>query len=286
MKKKKLQNLKRYIFVVIGLLIVSFSFNLFMLKNELAAFGISGLALLFYDLYDIDISIFVLISNILLIALSYLVLDNLTTKRTIIGALLSPIFLSLTLPLAQLIDLSEVELIVQVIIAGVSSGIGYGLIFKQGYTSGGTDIINQLASFTYKIPLKTAIILVDGLIVVLGGLVFGIENMIYSIIILVLISTFSDKTLIGIGKNKNFYIYTSKPKEVKEYLLDIIKTDITIINAKGGYSSKNMKILMSIVNTNDYYRVKEGIKLIDDKSFIVISDTHELTNSNKRFKED
>ncbi len=286
MQKKIKKKLIRYFWVVIGLLLVSFAFNLFLLPNELAAFGISGLALLFYDLYGIDISLFVLISNIILIALSYLVLDSTTTKRTIVGALLSPLFLSITLPLANKINLSEVELLLQIVIAGVVSGIGYGLIFKQGYTSGGTDIINQLTSHTYKIPLKSAIILVDGLIVVLGGLVFGIEKMIYSVVVLVLISTFQDKTLIGIGKNKSFYIYTTKSKNVKSYLINTIKSDITIINATGGYSSKNMKILMSIINTNEYYKVKEGIKLIDPKAFIVISDTHELINQNKRFEID
>lgn len=273
----------RYLKVIVGLFIVSFAFNLFLLPNGLAAIGISGLALIFEDLYKIDISLFVLISNLLLITLSFCILGKKSTTLTIIGSILSPIFLKVTLPLTYFFDLSNTELIVQALFAGLISGIGYGLIFKQGYTSGGTDILDQIISKVYKVPIGTSIILVDGLIVILGGLAFGIEKMAYSIIVLLLISIYSNKALIGINSNKAFYIYTRKPKEVKEYLIKTIKNDVTILKGNGGYTNRKVKILLSVMSSNEYYSARSGILAIDPNAFLIINNSYESINSNQNF---
>ena len=103
----------RYLKVTVGLFIVSFAFNLFLLPNGLAAIGISGLALIFEDLYKIDISLFVLISNLLLITLSFCILGKKSTTLTIIGSILSPIFLKVTLPLTHFFYFFNIELIIQ-----------------------------------------------------------------------------------------------------------------------------------------------------------------------------
>ncbi len=273
----------RYLKVIVGLFIVSFAFNLFLLPNGLAAIGISGLALIFEDLYKIDISLFVLISNLLLITLSFCILGKKSTTLTIIGSILSPIFLKVTLPLTHFFDLSNTELIVQALFAGLISGIGYGLIFKQGYTSGGTDILDQIISKVYKVPIGTSIILVDGLIVILGGLAFGVEKMAYSIIVLLLISIYSNKALIGINSNKAFYIYTRKPKEVKEYLIKTIKNDVTILKGNGGYTNRKVKILLSVMSSNEYYCARSGILAIDPNAFLIINNSYESINSNQNF---
>ncbi len=282
MKKRITRSLE----ALIGLLIVSLAFNIFLKPNNLAAGGITGLALVYHKLYHIDISLFVLISNILLIALSYFELGKEKTNKTVLGAILSPIMLKITEPLCKYIDISHTELILQALLGGIISGIGYGLMFKNGFTSGGTDILDQVVSNTYKISMSKSIILVDGYIVFIGGIVFGIEKMLYATITLVLLSMYSNKTMLGIGQNKTFYIYTTKPQEIRSYLIDNLKNDITILDSQGGYTQKSQKIIMSVISTNDYYRVKQELLNIDNRAFIVISNSYESINRNLRFQND
>lgn len=122
---------------------------------------------------------------------------------------------------------------------------------------------------------------IDGTIVLLGGFVLGIESMIYSIIALQIISTLSNKTMLRINANKVFYIETTKFKEVKQYLTQDLKYDITIFDVQGGYSNNLKKLILCSVKTNDYYKVKTGLEMIDKDIFIIINENYELLNENK-----
>ena len=114
--------------------------------------------------------------------------------------------------------MKDLELLIIAVLGGVLSGLGYGLLFKNNFTSGGTDILNQIALKKFKIPLNKSMIYIDGSIVLLGGIVFGIDSMIYSIISLLIISVLSNKTMLELNKNKIFYILTKKSSEIQEYL--------------------------------------------------------------------
>ena len=90
----------------------------------------------------------------------------------------------------------------------------------------------------------------------------------------------STKAKLGISSNKTFLIITAKEKEVKDYLLNDLKYDFTEFNAKGGFTNHKSKIIMSVIDTKDYYKLKEGINIIDPKAFISIIDNYESINKN------
>lgn len=278
---KALVYIKKYFYLIIGILLVSISFNLFLSPNDLAAGGISGLALVFSKLYNIEVSKFILISNVLLIIVSYICLGKEQTGRTVLGSILFPIFINLTSNICNYVDITEVDLIVKCLFGGVLSGIGYGLVFKHGFTSGGTDIIDQLVSKYYKLNMSTSLILVDGFVVLAGGLVFGIEKMIYSAICLVLLSIYSNKSMIGNNDYKSFYITTNKTKQVKTFLINKYNYNVTLLDAKGGFTNKKRKLILSVIRTSDYYEIKEALKLIDPNMFITIANSYETINHHK-----
>ena len=119
-------------------------------------------------------------------------------------------------------------------------------------------------------------LLSDGLIVLSSGIFFGINSMLYSIIILYIISLISDKVVLGISDSKSFYIITDKEEEVKEYIMNYLKHGVTIYKAKGGYKSENENVLMTVLPTKDYYSLKAGISKIDKNAFYIITDTYEV----------
>ncbi len=271
--------MKNYGNLCLGLFLAAVAFNLFLAPYQLVAGGVSGLALVIQKIWNIEESLFILAINVFLIGISFLFLGFEKTKNTILGSLLFPIFIKITSCVVSYINI-DLELIVIAILGGLLSGIGYGLVFKSGYTSGGTDILNQIMEKYLHIPMSKSILLVDGIITLLGSLVFGIPALLYSLIGLTLISVFSHKIIIEEGKSKTLYITSSKCKEIKYYLHEELKIDSTDFEVIGGYTNVPQKMIMSVIQSKEYYRIKKTIECIDKNAFITVTDTYQLINEN------
>ena len=273
--KQKIK-VKELIEFIIGCFLVALAFNLFMSPNNLVAGGVSGFSLILKHFFGLNPSTIISVANVFLIILSFLVLGKEKTKATILGSILFPVFVSLTEHLSTYISFKESEMILIAVFGGALQGLGAGLIFRAGYSTGGTDILNMIISKIFKISLGNSMFFTDGLIIVIGAFVFGFNHLMYSLIILYLISTLTDKVVLGISDSKAFYIITSKEKEVKEFVINELKHGVTEFNAKGGYNSKNQTVLMSVVPTREYYKLKEGIHNIDKNAFFVAMDSYEV----------
>lgn len=273
--KQKIR-VKELIEFIIGCFLVALAFNLFMSPNNLVAGGVSGFSLILKHFFGLNPSTIISVANVFLIILSFLVLGKEKTKATILGSILFPIFVSLTEHLSTYISFKESEMILIAVFGGVLQGIGAGLIFRAGYSTGGTDILNMIVSKIFKISLGNSMFFTDGTIIVIGAFVFGFNHLMYSLIILYLISTLTDKVVLGISDSKAFYIITSKEKEVKDFVINELKHGVTEFNAKGGFNSENQTVLMSVVPTREYYKLKEGIHNIDKNAFFVAMDSYEV----------
>lgn len=268
--------IKELIEFIIGCFFVALAFNLFMSPNNLVAGGVSGFSLILKHFFGLNPSTIIAVANILLIILSFVVLGKEKTKMTIMGSILFPVFVSLTEHLSTYISFKESEMILIAIFGGALQGLGAGLIFRAGYSTGGTDILNMIVSKIFKISLGNSMFFTDGLIILIGAFVFGFNHLMYSLIILYLISTLTDKVVLGISDSKAFYIITNKEKEVKDFVINELKHGVTEFNAVGGYNSENQTVLMSVVPTREYYRLKEGIHKIDRNAFFVVMDSYEV----------
>ena len=268
--------IKELIEFIIGCLLVALAFNLFMSPNNLVAGGVSGFSLILKHFFGLNPSTIISIANVFLIILSFLVLGKEKTKATILGSILFPVFVSLTEHLSTYISFKESEMILIAVFGGALQGLGAGLIFRAGYSTGGTDILNMIISKVFKMSLGNSMFFTDGTIIVIGAFVFGFNHLMYSLIILYLISTITDKVVLGISDSKAFYIITSKEKEVKDFVINELKHGVTEFKARGGYNSENQTVLMSVVPTREYYKLKEGIHNIDKDAFFVAMDSYEV----------
>ena len=268
--------IKELIEFIIGCFLVALAFNLFMSPNNLVAGGVSGFSLILKHFFGLNPSTIISIANVFLIILSFLVLGKEKTKATILGSILFPVFVSLTEHLSTYISFKESEMILIAVFGGALQGLGAGLIFRAGYSTGGTDILNMIISKVFKMSLGNSMFFTDGTIIVIGAFVFGFNHLMYSLIILYLISTITDKVVLGISDSKAFYIITSKEKEVKDFVINELKHGVTEFKARGGYNSENQTVLMSVVPTREYYKLKEGIHLIDKNAFFVAMDSYEV----------
>ncbi len=273
--------MKKRIKFILGITIVAFSFNLFCVPDNLASTGIGGLSIVINNFIKIDTSLFVGVVNIFLIILSFIFLGKDDTYKTILGALIYPIMLKLTSYITGLIDLSSVDLLIKAIIGGIINGVGLGMVFKTGYTTGGTDIIESILGKYLKISMDKAIIMVDGVVVALTGLVFGVEHLIYAFVILIFQSIYSNQFMLGIKEDKILYINSRKNKEIRKFLSETYNYGITILKGRGGYSNRSNDILVVSIKSKFYLEIKEVILLIDNKAFITVCDSYETVYINK-----
>ena len=271
----KKDRIVRYANFLAGLTLDALAFNMFLKPNGLVS-GLSGISIITEKEFGFNPSIFILLVNIGLIIISLLTLGFNKTKNSAVGAILYPIMIAGTAPLVDYINLGTVEPIVSTVCGAAIVGLGMGLVFKAGFTTGGTDIIVQILHKYVKISMGTAVLIVNCIICLLTLYTLGFTCFIYSIISIYIISLITDKVLLGISNSKSIYIITGKEKEVEDFILNNLSHGVTILEGKGAYTGNNQNVIMCIIPTREYFILKEGIKNIDEKAFVLATDAYEV----------
>lgn len=276
--KKIYQNsrLSRYITFTFGVLLLALAYNIFVMPTKIV-YGMGGVGVILKNLYNIDPSLTILIGSTITLILSFILLGKEKSMHSIVGTFMYPLFVKLTSFVPNYIDLGNLETIVIVVSGALITGIGLGLVFKSGFTTGGTDILNQIFSKFGKMGMGKAMLLTDGVIILASFFIFGFSVFIYSIISLAIISFLTDKVILGISNSKSFYIITEHETLIKKFLTYQLGHGVTVLNGKGGYTGDNQKVIMCIVPTKDYFIVKEGIKRIDPEAFFLVTDAYEVS---------
>ena len=273
--KKKNNWLMDFAVFLLGATIFAISFNLFLLPNNIAV-GFSGLSVIVNSLWGIRPSVFLFISYIFLGILSFAFLGFHSTKKAVIGSMIYPLLVELTSYMSPYFNFNGIEKIVLVFMGALVSGFGSGLVYKVGYSTGGTDIINMLISKLIKRPIGSCHIISNAFIIALGYLTFGISTVIYSIVVVYVMSIIIDKVMIGISESKTFRIITTNETDIKKFLLSKLSHGVTVIDGRGGYTGNVVKMIYCVVPTREYFTVKEGILSLDPEAVIMISDVYEV----------
>ena len=281
-------NYKEIIFdgcsLVFGLFFYALCFNLFLTPNDLVVSGFSGVSIVMQKLFGWTPSVFLLIANVILLVICYIFLGWKITKRNIVGSLLYPLMVTISLPVATFLSKYIVteDFYLTLLFAVVLYGVSSGFIYRSGFPAGGSDIIMQIINKYCNVSESKAMLVANGFIICSGMIVFGFTKAVYSFIILYCSTYFIDKIMFGISDSKLFYIYTRKTRAVKKLIFEEFKTGFTTIPGTGGYSHKNGVLIMCAVSNNDYYLLKNRILEIDPSAFIVIDKCYEVNGGVKR----
>lgn len=270
------QKVKRFFQMLFGIFLASIGFNLFLLPNNIVFGGVSGLSIIAVKYFPISSSMFVMLADMVLLVVSYIFLGKEKTIYSICGSIMFPIVLYLTSGVGKLISFESNDLLLSSVMGGVLYGLGVGLAFKAGYSTGGTDVIKQLLNKYFRLSMGNATLVADGIIVVFGAFVFGWTKFMYAMIIVYLISVLTDKVLLGISDKKAFYIITEKQEEISSFIINELHHSVTILDAKGGYSNTKNPVLFTVIPTKEYFKFKQGINHIDKKAFWTVIDAYEV----------
>ena len=271
-------------FFVVGVFLYALCFNLFLIPNDLVVSGFSGIAIVVQRVFGWNANAFIYITNGILLGLGFIFLGWKITKKNIAGSILYPVMITVTNPVATFLnnyiigDDFYLILLFAIILYGVSSG----LIYRTGFSTGGSDIIMQILNKYMKISESKSMIVANSVIILIGMFVFGFNKGVYSFIILICSTYFIDKIMFGLSDSKVFYIYTKKVRKLKKLILNDFQTGFTSIPSRGGYSKKRNFMIMCVVSNRDYYLFKQKILEIDPNAFIIINSCYEVNGGVKR----
>lgn len=268
--------IKRFLFVILGVFIAAVSFNLFIYPNDIVFGGLTGVSVIITNFINLTPSFIIFVLSFVLLLVGTIFLGKEPVIKALVVAIVFPLFVQLTANVGDLIKVDMGDQLLLALFGGVMYGFGVGLVFKNGYTMGGTDILNQILHKYLKISMGNAMLIVDGSIVLIGAFIFGWTKCLYAIIILYIISISVDKSMLGISDKKAFYIVTSEVDRISSFVIDELGHGVTVFDARGAYSNEKTKVLFTLIPTKEYYKFKEGIKTIDKEAFFTVLDAYEV----------
>lgn len=292
------RNLKEFFFINIGVLLMAAAYSFLLDPNNIVIGGVGGIATILKDVTGISSSLFILILNGVLLIVALIFVDRSFFLKTIYASLIYPVysylcellytnFLSGSLPNILKFQADNPTLdtniasagayLVVVIFGAVITGFGLGLAIRNGSSTGGVDIIQKILLKYCKIPFSISLIIIDGTIVCASGIYFHNAFVILYGAIFIFVSGYVMDSIIFSGFNARCVnIVTTKPEEIKEQIFKILGRGITIVAAKGGYTGNDKTILVCVMHNQEFYKMKEIIRNIDEKAFIYITRASEV----------
>ncbi len=265
-----------YLVIAIGAFIFSFGIAMFTSPNNIAPGGVSGIGTMLNHLFNIPIGSVIIAVNIPLFIFSFKKFGRSFFKKSLFATFLT----------SSLIDILPFILekhyiyspLLASIFGGVSIGVGVGIIFLRGGTTGGADILAKLIRLKYPhFSLGTLVFIIDAIIVISTLFVYGsIEALLYSTVSFFVTSRAVDAIIFGAARSKMLLIITTQPQEISKRIMNDIQHGVTLIPASGGYTKEEKTILLSVVRPNEVAEINKIVKEIDRSAFTVITESNEV----------
>ena len=275
------KQIKEWIFVIIGSLLMAFSTAQFLLPNHLSTGGFSGIATIIYYLWEIPMGTTTILLNLPLFIIAYLKIGRKFLIKSIIGTILMSLFLNILENLAPLTQ----DKLLACIYGGIIMGLGTALILKGASSTGGSDLITSIVK-KYKPEIRSSnFIMIFDTIIVISNVIFfkTIEIGLYSAIAIYLMGKIIDIFFEGINFAKMMYIVSDKYGDISELIKTEIGRGMTGIYGKGMYTKDEKTILLCVASRNEVIAIRKIVEQIDPSAFIVIANAREVFG--KGFKE-
>lgn len=269
--------IKEYILITLGIFLVAVGIYYFLVPSNLAAGGVSGLAIVINQFFpSIPVGLLMLGMNIILFIIAFIVIGSNFGAKTIYSSLgLSGMIwvLEKLYPISQpIVD----DLLLQLLFGILISGIGMGIVFNQNASTGGTDIIAKIINKFFHIDIGKSLLLSDFLITLAAGLTFGPKIGMYALLGVVINGFVIDNVIQGLNVCKQVTIISSKSEEIKKYIIEELGRGVTIYDGRGAFTGEKKEVLMTIISRKEFIKLREYIKELDKRAFISVSNVHEV----------
>src|SRR5699024_4444663 len=267
---------KNIFFILLGSAIFSFGIVHFNMQNNLGEGGFTGITLLLYFLFKWNPAITYLIFNIPIFFIGWKVLGRITFLYTLIGTFAVSGFLSLFQMKAFTIDLQS-DMTLVAILAGVFIGVGLGIIFRYGGTTGGVDIIARIVNKYLGWSMGKTLFLFD-FFVISTSIIFYLNLIegVYTLLLVYIGSRVIDFIQEGAYAARGVTIISPLYVAIADEINYSMERGVTVLNGKGHYSGKNQKVLYCVVGKNEIVKLKNIILKIDPHAFVAVTTVYEV----------
>jgi uncharacterized membrane-anchored protein YitT (DUF2179 family) len=272
MKHDVRDSIVEYVYVIVGAAIIAVGFNVFLLPNQVASGGVSGISTILHGLFGWNPGIVQYAFNIPLFIAGVLLLGKKFGIKSFIGTITLPFIVLLTNSWEPWTD----NPLLGALFGGIVVGLGIGLVFKGNASTGGTDLLAQIITKFTGLSLGTSVLLIDGVIAISAAIVFDLEKGLYALIGLYVTTKTIDIIQLGFSQSKMVYIITLKQDEVREAIYAEINRGVTKLPAIGGYTGEARPVLMVVVYQTEFTKLKQLIKSVDPSAFVIVSDAYEV----------
>jgi len=267
---------KNILFILLGSAIFAFGLVHFNMQNNLAEGGFTGITLLLYFLFKIDPSITNLLLNVPIFFIGWKLLGRTTFFYTIIGT----VGLSLFLWIFQIYQIDiplNGDLTLAALFAGVFIGVGLGIIFRYGGTTGGVDIIARLVHKYIGWSMGKTMFLFDACVIILS-LIFYLSHReaMYTLVAVFVGARVIDFMQEGAYAAKGATIISDQYDEIANRILKEMDRGVTILKGKGSFTNQDRNVLYCVVGKNEIVRLKQVITSVDPHAFVAVSDVHDV----------
>ena len=273
--------LLRYSVIIIGMIIACIGINGFLRPGHLLSGGVTGASATINYLTNMNIGILTFLINIPIFILGFIYLEKDFCITSLINMILFSTLLGLTQDIGQFIQTKD--LLLQSVYGGVLSGIGTGLVFRTKSSQGGTDIIGAILKFKKNIPIKDTTFGINILIVSIGGVLFGLDLALYTLIGMFLSASAMSFVKDAMNYQKSVMVISRESDSIAKDIMDILHRGVTFLDAEGAYTHERKKIIYCIVASNEIPKIKEIALKYDKRSFISVNDVSEVKG--RGFKE-
>jgi uncharacterized membrane-anchored protein YitT (DUF2179 family) len=273
-----MKQIKEYALITVGIMLVVFGVYFFKFPNNFSIGGVTGIAMILSKLFDGSISsgTIVLIINVILLVIGYIFLGKEFGNRTAYGSILLSLSLRILEILVPMKGPLTSEPVLELAFAVILPSVGTAMLFNIGASTGGTDIIAMLLRKYSSIDIGRALLITDSLLTLAAFLVFDVTTGMLSILGLFLKSTLVDTVIESLNLNKYFTIICEDPKPICDYILKNIHRSATIYDAKGAFTDKDKKIILTVMSRSQAVQLRKFIKQEDPNAFLLITNTSEI----------
>ena len=264
--------------VLVGSAIVAIAFNIFLLPNQIASGGVSGISTIMKFAFGFEPAFTQWAFNIPLFVAGILLLGGSLAGSILYGSktLAGTIFLPLVVYLTRNLEPATADPLLAAIFGGVGVGLGLGIVFRSNSSTGGTDLAAQIVTKYTGLSLGGSVFIMDGLVVAGSAFVFGFELALYALIGLFTTGKTIDLIQMGFGYSKMAIIISDYEEEVKQGLLTQVDRGVTKFVGYGGYTNDERPVLMCVVGRNEVTKLKQIVQTIDPTAFLIVTNASEV----------
>lgn len=271
---------------ILGGILLTIATYSFAIPADFPMTGVSGVALIFYQLFGLPVGALTVILNIPIIICCYKTLGKQFYLKSLRSTLITSAVMDI---LGPHLPLYQGDMILAAICTGVLLGIGYAVIFMRGSSTGGFDFIMMAIKY-YRPHLSLGKIgfAMDAIVILIGAVTIGngVDSVIYGLVLNYLYATVLDRLICGTNSGKLTLIISDHPREIVDEIDKLVDRGSTLLKGVGGYTGEEKEVVMCASSSKEMYAIRKRVHEIDERAFVIVVESNEVIGEGFRLPDD